>query len=401
MSFDSSSTDMREVVIESDDSARATAEPLGDLPRVDPIRTRVEERLARAFERSGAREKIVRRLAATGAIVELRAPDLIRRASGLKVPGAIAHFSWPRYQTKLGFGIESKVVHAGVDRLLGFTREPGEADRQTTPVEWGVVAFLIAEALESLDQVSNAFGSLDLMFDRVGPDPFPIDGLGSIATLVWPIEIGSTRGNVRLWIPESLLAVWLASEPTAAAPIDEARRNSLATLVGGWRAVVGEIPLPRGLSRLRVGGVLPLTHGSPPGRTVASPMFDVELYLLAGDIRFSLPCRVVAGSAGSRVELTGGLQKSINPREAIVMPPSNSPTQAVAPNEIPVTLTVEIGKIGLPLSRVADLKQGDVLELGRHAREPVELTSGGKLVARGELVQIDTELGVRILSVFL
>ncbi len=83
------------------------------------------------------------------------------------------------------------------------------------------------------------------------------------------------------------------------------------------------------------------------------------------------------------------------------MPPSNSPTQAVAPTEIPVTLTVEIGKIGLPLSRVADLKQGDVLELGRHAREPVELTSGGKLVARGELVQIDTELGVRILSVFL
>ncbi len=401
MSFDSSSSDMRDVVIESDDSTPSTAVPLGDLPRVDPIRARVEERLARAFERSGAREKIVRRLAGTGAIVELRAPDLIRRASGLKVPGAIAHFSWPRYQTKLGFGIESKVVHAVVDRLLGFTRGPGEADRQTTPVEWGVVAFLIAEALESLDQVSNAFGSLDLMFDRVGPDPFPIDGLGSIATLVWPIEIGSTRGNARLWIPESVLAVWLASEPTAAAPIDEARRNSLATLVGGWRAVVGEIPLPRGLSRLRVGGVLPLTHGSPPGRTVASPMFDVELYLLAGDARFSLPCRVVAGSAGSRVELTGGLQKSINPREAIVMPPSNSPTQAVAPTEIPVTLTVEIGKIGLPLSRVADLKQGDVLELGRHAREPVELTSGGKLVARGELVQIDTELGVRILSVFL
>jgi flagellar motor switch/type III secretory pathway protein FliN len=401
VSFDSSSTDMREVVIESDDSTSSTAVPLGDLPRVDPIRARVEERLARAFERSGAREKIVRRLAGTGAIVELRAPDLIRRASGLKVPGAIAHFSWPRYQTKLGFGVESKVVHAVVDRLLGFTRDPGEADRQTTPVEWGVVSFLIAEALESLDQVSNSFGSLDLMFDRVGPDPFPIDGLGSIATLVWPIEIGPTRGNARLWIPESVLAVWLASEPTAAAPIDEARRNSLATLVGGWRAVVGEIPLPRGLSRLRVGGVLPLTHGSPPGQTVASPMFDVELYLLAGDARFSFPCRVVAGSAGSRVELTGGLQKSINPREAIAMPPSNSPTQAVAPTEIPVTLTVEIGKIGLPLSRVADLKQGDVLELGRHAREPVELTSGGKLVARGELVQIDTELGVRILSVFL
>ena len=401
MSFDSSSTDMQEVVIGSDDSRSRAVEPLGDLPRVDPTRARLEERLARAFARSGSREKIVRRLAATGAIVELRAPQILRRASGLKVPGAIAHFSWPRLHTKLGFGVESKVVHAIIDRLLGFAREAGESDRQTTPVEWGVVSFLIAEALESLDQVSSAIGPLDVMFDRVGPDPFPIDGLGAMTTLVWPVEIGSTRGNARLWIPESLLADWLGSEPIPAASIDESRLNSLGSLVGGWRASAGTIPLQRGLSRLRVGGVLPLTHGSSPGQTAASPSFEIELFLCARDERFSFPCRAVAGSGGARIELTGGLQKTLNPREAIAMPPSNSPAQAVAPTEIPVTLTVEIGKIGLPLSRVADLKPGDVLELGRHAREPVELTSGGKLVARGELVQIDTELGVRILSVFL
>jgi flagellar motor switch protein FliN len=66
-----------------------------------------------------------------------------------------------------------------------------------------------------------------------------------------------------------------------------------------------------------------------------------------------------------------------------------------------VTLVVELGRVNLPLSRVADLKPGDVVELGRHSREPVELTSGGRLVARGELVLIDTELGVRVTHVFL
>ena len=74
---------------------------------------------------------------------------------------------------------------------------------------------------------------------------------------------------------------------------------------------------------------------------------------------------------------------------------------AVAPADVPVTLTVELGRINLPLVRVADLKPGDVLELGRRAQEPVELTSGGRLVARGELVQIDNELGVRVTHVFL
>jgi flagellar motor switch protein FliN/FliY len=68
---------------------------------------------------------------------------------------------------------------------------------------------------------------------------------------------------------------------------------------------------------------------------------------------------------------------------------------------VPVTLTVELGRVNLTLHRLADIKPGDVLELGRHAKEPVELTSGGRLVARGELVQVDTELGVRITHVFM
>ena len=77
-------------------------------------------------------------------------------------------------------------------------------------------------------------------------------------------------------------------------------------------------------------------------------------------------------------------------------------SEHIDPNatDLPVTLTVELGRVSLPLGRVAGLKPGDVLELGRRAREPVDLTSGGRLVARGELVQIDTELGVRVTNVY-
>lgn len=84
--------------------------------------------------------------------------------------------------------------------------------------------------------------------------------------------------------------------------------------------------------------------------------------------------------------------------------PNAGPSQgagALSPTDIPVTLTVELGRVNLTLSRLADLKPGEVVELGRHSREPVELTSGGRLVARGELVLIDTELGVRVTSIFL
>jgi len=78
-----------------------------------------------------------------------------------------------------------------------------------------------------------------------------------------------------------------------------------------------------------------------------------------------------------------------------------APSPAVSPLDVPVTLTVELGRVNLTLSRLADLRPGDLVELGRHSREPVELTSNGRLVARGELVLIDTELGVRVTHVFL
>ena len=84
-------------------------------------------------------------------------------------------------------------------------------------------------------------------------------------------------------------------------------------------------------------------------------------------------------------------------------PASNPPSPApeVAPVDVPVTLAIELGRVNLTLSRLADLKPGDVIELSRHSRAPVELTSNGRLVARGELILIDTDLGVRVTSVFL
>ena len=79
----------------------------------------------------------------------------------------------------------------------------------------------------------------------------------------------------------------------------------------------------------------------------------------------------------------------------------SSPSPESAPLDVPVTLTVELGRVNLTLNRLADLKPGDVVELSRHSRAPVELTSNGHLVARGELILIDTDLGVRVTRVFL
>src|SRR5262249_6593618 len=106
-------------------------------------------------------------------------------------------------------------------------------------------------------------------------------------------------------------------------------------------------------------------------------------------------------SGAGRLKVIGSLSHSPRPREPIAVNATTPQESSAQGGDVPGTLVGELGRADLTLRRAADLKAGDVVELGRHAREPVELTSGGRLVARGELVQIDTELGVRLTHVYL
>ena len=105
--------------------------------------------------------------------------------------------------------------------------------------------------------------------------------------------------------------------------------------------------------------------------------------------------------AAARLTLAGPISPTPDRRRPSPCPLRPEPADTAPPGDLPVTLVVELGRLSLPLARLADLKAGDVVELGRDALHPVDLTSGGTLVARGELVQIDAELGVKLTRIYL
>lgn len=370
---------------DTDDSA--AAHPLDHLPRLSA--------------RQVAIDRVVRRATALGELADLLLPGLpvefgtretIGRASGLNRPGVIAQLAWPRLDARLALGVETPLAHAISDHLLGFSRLPAEGHRQVTPVEWGILSFVSARALDRLDAHPGPLGAWDLTIDRVGPDPFDPRDLGPILTWRWPVRLGRASGSIRLWLPESILSRLDSAPPP---PIEPGPFH--LALASTWRAEAGTITLARGLSRLKPGGVLPI-DGNPLGGAVGSPIGPIQLVCRDGDGRSQFGAEAVANTSGGRLKIVSPLEREPTPREPLAMPPS---TASSPPADIPVTLVVELGRVNLSLSRLADLKPGDVVELGRHSREPVELTSNGKLVARGELVQIDTELGVRVTNVFL
>lgn len=63
---------------------------------------------------------------------------------------------------------------------------------------------------------------------------------------------------------------------------------------------------------------------------------------------------------------------------------------------VALTVTVELGRVRLPLRDVLRLQEGTVLELDRLAGAPVDVLANGTPVARGDVVVVGDELGVRI-----
>ena len=74
-----------------------------------------------------------------------------------------------------------------------------------------------------------------------------------------------------------------------------------------------------------------------------------------------------------------------------------SPIDLIA--DIPVRVTVELGKARKSVSEILALTAGAVVELDKMAGEPVDVLVNGKLIARGEVVVIDENFGVRITDI--
>jgi|TARA_B110000444_G_scaffold240125_1_gene255201 flagellar motor switch protein FliN/FliY len=66
---------------------------------------------------------------------------------------------------------------------------------------------------------------------------------------------------------------------------------------------------------------------------------------------------------------------------------------------IPVTITVQVGRTSLPIKTLMQLTQGSVVELDRLAGEALDLLVNNTLVAQGEIVLVNERYGIRLTQI--
>ncbi len=345
------------------------------------------------------------------------------------------------HKTRGFIEIELGLAHAGIDILLGGGGET-VALRPLTDIEEGVMSFVVLEALRALSP-SVAPGLPRLRMETVlrSVDE-AVTILGDESQLVvvhFRCVLGPHSGFIRIFLPSSVLG--LASPPERSVEAS-ARRSQLLQRNAGrlsgvksWLyAEIGRAEIASSdLASLRQGDVVLADEisvrgdrGEPGTAQLRIGMgragwMESEVFLEDGqykaritDLVFGDPARE-ADAAEAQAPMTGlanvedtpaedsdedvtnpiGLRR---PGERSMVDESTLKEGGELLNDIPLQIAVELARVPVTAEQVVALRVGQVVDLNRVPGEPVELSVNGKVLARGELVEVEGHLGVRILS---
>jgi len=110
-------------------------------------------------------------------------------------------------------------------------------------------------------------------------------------------------------------------------------------------------------------------------------------------------------AAGQRGETASELQspaEQATPASFATFAPTGASTAGNDINmilDIPVQLTVELGRTRIPIKNILQLAQGSVVELEAMAGEPMDVLVNGYLIAQGEVVVVNEKFGIRLTDI--
>ena len=275
-----------------------------------------------------------------------------------------------------------------IDRALGGS---GGAD-VAVPVgplldaERGVLAYVAARLL-----IGN--GARHRVRSVITTPGALIDAVGDRGAVAWPLEValGADRGVVR---------AWLGRDTLDALPAREGRGSGrgLGALELVATADVGRATLPAAdVGSLRQGDVVVLDEAWARPAAAGGG--------LSGEARVRVwgATRTTWRAALGRDELRVVARDTSldEPRAKGRHMPSDSPNDDAVhlAGDAPIELAVELARFTISLAELAAVRPGEVLLTGRAVGERVVLRAGERAVAIGELVDVDGEVGVRVLAV--
>lgn len=145
-------------------------------------------------------------------------------------------------------------------------------------------------------------------------------------------------------------------------------------------------------------------HEHREARPATKEQAEQAMVGAAGPTVGASPTQTPPGPTSSGADTAEGPETGDRQEERPMQDAERPPFQA-RPDRLDLLLDIELeatlrfGSTELPLRQVLELGPGDVLQLDRHVREPVDLVVGDRIVARGEVVLVDGNFGLQVTEV--
>lgn len=316
---------------------------------------------------------------------------------------------------KLLVDLDLHLAYFTVEHLLGGSGDAEHIQRPLTDIEEGVLSFLLLKVMNHLQEGLRSGRELALYLDRFASrleDVRPLlDAEADFALLGVRLAAGKHPGYVRIVIPGSLVTERFGKPlPQAGASAHERAAMTAALAVLGETAVAGRIEMATlpdlsadDVANLRAGDII-IIENHQVTKTSEGLEGLVFIKLGAGK-NGGLRCRLRDGEP-QRIEVVEIVVHEQPAEEPMVDDGSPEPPESdnLAETEgllrdVTTPVAIELGRLRLSAAQVVRLRKGQILRLPRAASDPVDLVVNGKVFARGELIEVDGELGVRLLHV--
>ncbi len=279
--------------------------------------------------------------------------------------------------------IEKPVLGAALERLSGGAGRLTPVTKLTRIEEaaFGYLALVALQAVRADTEVEALFAP---RLKAVNPTIAEVielaDSKAPHVGVRIALKIGNAEGQARLFVPARLLQTTAESQPVAApGPIPEEVLGATLTL----RTFASKLQLE--LDELRA---------LQPGDVVLLDGVAVADGALHGAVRLQTRTFELFGSFDNDGFTLSRAQARTFPQEISMSQPLTHDDAA----SLPVEVEVELTRLRLTVAELATLRPGSILPLRINGSDPVVLRVGDRAVARAELVEIEGEVGARILS---
>ena len=225
--------------------------------------------------------------------------------------------------------------------------------------------------------------------------------------------LGDSIGYARILLPANFIESFAKPLPQSGGTPEELEhmRRMLSQLADKeieMKIEAGRLELAaEDIANLEAGDIIILEHHQlvlgpeGPGGTISGHIgrgrngrLEGQLLASEGQLKFAISQIIV-----QEQPIETPMTDELNDEPTIQEPTDNLPETEGLLRDIDAPVVIELGRLKMNTAQVTRLKSGQILRLPRNANDPVDLVVNDKLFARGELVEIDGELGVRLVKV--